>query len=132
MCVYARVCVFVCVCVRMYVCVCVCVCIRMCVHSYVCSVQECECVLSCVCACSIASQPYFYAYAHASAKVGVGREGKIRLSSPSKGFVAAWYARNVFHVYIMTISLCHLWKVERISRNRSYMLEDSTILAGLP
>ena len=68
------------VCVRTYVCVC----LRMCVHSYVCSVKECECVRLCVCACSTSSQPYFYAYAHACAKVGVGREGKRRLSSPSR------------------------------------------------
>ena len=89
------VCVCVCVCVRMYVCVCICVCVRvcvpcksvclhMCVRACVCAVQECECVSSCVCACSIASQPYFNVYPHAHAKVGVGREGKIRLSRPSR------------------------------------------------
>ena len=68
------------VCVRTYVCVC----LHMCVRACVCAVQECECVRSCVCACSIASQPYFNAYPHAQAKVAVGREGKKRLSRPSR------------------------------------------------
>ena len=70
----ACVCAYVCMCVFAYVCACVCVC----------AVQECECVRSCVCACSIASHPYFNAYPHAHAKVGVGREGKKRLSRPSR------------------------------------------------
>ena len=77
--VYARVRVCVC-CVRTYVCVC----LRMCVCACVCAVQECECVRSCVCACILACQPYFYAYAHERGKVGGGREGKIRLSRPSR------------------------------------------------
>ena len=37
-----------------------------------------------MCACFLATQPYFYPYAHARAKVGGGREGKIRLSRPSR------------------------------------------------
>ena len=56
----------------------------MCVRACVCAVQECECVRSFVCACSLACHPYFYPYAHALAIVGGGREGKIRLSRPSR------------------------------------------------
>ena len=94
---FVRACVWacVCVCVRTYVCVCV--------RACVCAVQECECVLSCVCACSLASQPYFYEYAHSRAKVGGGRE-KNWSKQTFQVLVAAWYALNVFHVYIMTIN----------------------------
>ena len=86
------------VCVRVYVC------LRMCLRVCVCAVKECECFRSCVCSCSLASQPYFYAYAHARAKVGGGREGKKTSKQTFKVFVGAWYARNVFHVYIITIN----------------------------
>ena len=84
MCVRVRVCVCVrvreCVCVSVYVCVCVCVCERVCLSA----MRECECVRSCVCACSLESQTYFYAYVHARANVGGGREGKIRVTRPSR------------------------------------------------
>ena len=52
---------------------------------------------------SLASQPYFSTYAHARAKVGRGREGKYVWADTCQVFVTAWYARNVFHVYIYNI-----------------------------
>ena len=41
--------------------------------------------------------------------------------------MTAWYVRNVFHVYIMTINL--MSSLESISPSRS-MREDSTSFAG--
>ena len=91
MCVRVRVCMCACACVCVSKCVCVgkcvCVCLRMCVRACVCAcLRECECVRSCVCSCSLASQTYFYACVHARARanVGGGREGKIRLTRPSR------------------------------------------------
>ena len=58
---------------------------------------------------SLASRPtVFSAYAHARAKVGggsgtSGREGK-KINAMRQVLVTAWYARNVFHVYTMTIN----------------------------
>ena len=92
-------CLCACVCVRTYVCVC----LRMCVRACVC--VPCKSgstfVRVCVRVYSLASQPYFHACAHARAKVGGEREGKIRLNRPSRFL---WHTRNVFHVYIMTIT----------------------------
>ena len=87
-CVYVRVCVCVCVCVRVCACVCgrVCVCMR---------VRSCVWVGVLMCAC-----------------VYVRREGRKKTSLQiCQVFVVAWYARNVFHLYIMTINECHIWKV---------------------
>ena len=69
-----------CVFVSVYVVVCVCVCERVCMRD----VRVCECVRSFVCMCSLAKQTYFYAYAHARVNVGGGREGKTRLTRPSR------------------------------------------------
>ena len=68
-----RVCAYVCVYVR--VCGCACVCVRVC---------GCACVCVRVCTCG-------------------GREGKKTFGQISQVFVAAWYARNVFHVYISNV-----------------------------
>ena len=80
----------------MYVCVYVCVSVRVCVRA----VRECVCVRSCVCVCILSSKPFFSAYAHAHAKMGGGRERKNTSGETCQVFVAACYARNVFHVYI--------------------------------
>ena len=84
MCVRVSVCICacacVCVCVSVYEVVCVCVCESVCVGE----VRVCECVRSFVYMCSLAKQTYFYAYAHAPVNVGGGREGKIRLTRPSR------------------------------------------------
>ena len=40
------------------------------------------------------------------------REGRNNTSGQTcQVFVAALYARNVFHLYIMTINYCQIWKV---------------------
>ena len=60
----------------------VCVCVRVCGCAYI-----------CVC-------------------VNLWREGRNNTSGQTcHFFVAAWYAWNVFHVYIMTINYCQIWKV---------------------
>ena len=71
-------------CMRTSVCVCACVCVRVC---------ECMCVRACVWVC-----------VHMCECVYVLREGRKNTSwQTCQVFVAAWFARNVFHVYIMTI-----------------------------
>ena len=60
-------------------------------------------VCACVSGCSLVNKSCFSACAHANAEVGGGSEGQV--------FVVARYERDVFHVYIMNINYCHLWKV---------------------
>ena len=89
-CMRTCVCAYVRVCVRAYGCVCVCVptcmwvCVRMC---------ACVCVRMCACVC-----------VRMCACVYVRREGrKNTFGQTCQVFVAAWYARNVFHVYIINV-----------------------------
>ena len=91
-------CAFVCVCVRIYVCVFVCVCVRVCVpyKSVSAFVRECLRVVS-------LASPILRVCSY---MCDCGRkEGRKNTSKQTfQVFVAAWYAQNVFHVYIMTIS----------------------------
>ena len=91
--------------VFMRACVCVgaCVFVRIYVYTCVC-VRVCVCVLVCVCV-STASRVFPHVRMRMR-KWAEGGKGK-----PARFFVAAWYKRDVFHVYIMTINYCHLWKV---------------------
>ena len=59
-------------------------------------------VLACVCGLQVV----FSACAHSNAEVSGRREGLT-----CQVFVAAWYERDVFHMYIMTINYSHIWKV---------------------
>ena len=83
-------------------CKCVGVCVRACVCAYVgLRVCECMCVRACVLVC-----------VRMYACVYVQSEGmNYTFGQTCHIFVAAWYARNVFHVYIITINYCQIWKV---------------------
>ena len=64
-------------------------------------VCECMCVRACVWVC-----------VRMCACVNLRRKGRNNTSGQTcQVFVAAWYSWNVFHVYIMTINYCQIWRV---------------------
>ena len=98
-----------CVCLGVCVCVCVCVYVRECVRAYVCA---CVCVGICACVC-VCVRTVRELVLVCACPCGSGqRDGRKNTSGKiCKVFVEEFYARNVFHVYVMTINYCHLLKV---------------------
>ena len=95
-CVFVRVCVLACVLGCMFFLVRECVYVRACMRT-------CVCVCAWVCMyVSVCVYVRVCGYACVCVRVSTcgGREGIIRL-----------YSWNVFHVYIMTINYCQIWKV---------------------
>ena len=60
-------------------------------------------MFACVC---VGVRAYVCVYVRAE-----GGEGMIRLGRPARFLWQRGNARNVFHVYIITINYCQIWKV---------------------
>ena len=94
-CVCVRVRVFLvreCVTVRACMRTCVCVCVRVC---------ACVCVRVCVCTCVCVGVRAFVCVCVRAEKNTFGQTCQV--------FVAAWYARDVFHVYIINVIFGKCW-----------------------